>query len=363
MFFKRKCENKSTFLFFLNNIIHQFCKKSISNLDENTFENKLDPEKEIPKSKESDSSFTKESTFEESGTAKDSTDSGIESNESHNNDDPPTSGEATLDDSSVNGDESASEEAKGMSFLDHLDELRKRIIYSLIGIAVGMGISGFFVNFIIEKLILNPAIQNQLQLQNLKPFGQPVLYFKIIFVAGIVISLPFTIFQLWRFISPGLYENEKKWGLKMVISATLSFLAGITFAYFVMLPLMVAFAANFGSKGIQNIIDVNEYLSFFTTLMIGTGLVFELPVLSFILAQFGVLNSKFLQKYWRHAMILILIVAAVITPTPDPVNQSIFAIPLFLLYEVSVLIVKRVEKRKAKQASAQQAETQQEAVN
>jgi sec-independent protein translocase protein TatC len=97
--------------------------------------------------------------------------------------------------------------------------------------------------------------------------------------------------------------------------------------------------------------------------MFGQELVFELPVLSFILAQFGVLNSKFLQKYWRHAMILILIVAAVITPTPDPVNQSIFAIPLFLLYEVSVLIVKRVEKKKAKQASAQQAETQQEAVN
>ncbi|GEM_PF-436016 len=347
----------------MNNIIHHFYKEIICNLDENTFENKLDPDKGIPKSEEEDPNFTKESTFEETVPTKGIIDSGNESNNNYNNDDQFSSTEATRDDTSTNGDESAPDETKGMTFLDHIDELRRRIIYSLIGIAVGMGISGFFVNFIIEKLILNPAIHNKLQLQNLKPFGQPVLYFKIIFVSGIVISLPFTVFQLWRFISPGLYENEKKWGLKMTISATISFLAGIAFAYFVMLPLMVAFAANFGSQGIHNIIDVNEYLSFFTTLMIGTGLVFELPVISFILAQFGALNSKFLQKYWRHAMVLILIVAAIITPTPDPVNQLVFTIPLFLLYEASILVVKRVERRKAKQAVAQQAEVQQAIAN
>ena len=269
--------------------------------------------------------------------------------------DPPESAEATVDDVSAEQNESANEEG-GMSFLDHLDELRKRIIFSLIGIVVGMAVSGFFVNFIVEQLILNPALQNKLELQNLKPFGQPVLYFKIIFVAGIVLSLPFTVYQLWRFIAPGLYENERKWGLWMTISATFSFIVGIAFAYFVMLPLMVAFAAQFGSKDIQNIIDVNEYLSFFTTLMIGSGLVFELPVLAFVLAQFGAVNSKFLQKYWRHAMVLILITAAVITPTPDPVNQLVFAIPLFLLYEISVLVVKRVEKRKAKKKAQQNGE-------
>ena len=276
-------------------------------------------------------------------------------------DDPPESAEATIDDGNVEDDASVEDadtenEGSGMTFIGHLDELRKRIIFSLIGIVVGMIVSGFFVNFIVEKLILNPALQNQLQLQNLKPFGQPVLYFKIIFVAGIVLSIPFTVYQLWRFIAPGLYKNERKWGLWMTISATFSFLVGIAFAYFVMLPLMVAFAAQFGSRDIQNIIDVNEYLSFFTTLMIGSGLVFELPVLSFILAQFGAVNSKFLQKYWRHAMVLILVISAVITPTPDPVNQLVFAIPLFLLYEISVLVVKRVEKRKAKKGAKQNEE-------
>jgi len=266
-----------------------------------------------------------------------------------NEHDPPDSAEAPLDDSTVDQAEAALEEEGGMSFFGHLNELRKRIVFSLIGVVVGMVVSGFFVNFIIEKLILNPAVENSLQLQNLKPFGQPVLYFKIIFVAGLVLSLPFTIYQLWRFIAPGLYDNERKWGLIMAISGTIAFIIGIAFAYFVMLPLMVAFAANFGSKDIQNIIDVNEYLSFFTTLMIGTGLVFELPILSFILAQFGAINSKFLKKYWRHSMVLILLVAALITPTPDPVNQLVFAVPLFLLYEISILVVKRVEKRKAKQ--------------
>lgn len=270
-------------------------------------------------------------------------------------DDPPQSAEATLSDTDASENDTATEEG-GMTFLGHLDELRKRIIISLVGIVVGMVVSGFFVNFIVEQLILNPAIQNKLELQNLKPFGQPVLYFKIIFVAGIVLSLPFTVYQLWRFIAPGLYENERKWGLWMTISATISFVGGIAFAYFVMLPLMVAFAANFGSREIQNIIDVNEYLSFFTTLMIGSGLVFELPVLSFVLAKFGAINSKFLQKYWRHAMVLILLVAALITPTPDPVNQLVFAIPLFLLYEISVLVVKRVERRKAREKAKRNAE-------
>jgi len=266
-----------------------------------------------------------------------------------NEHDPPDSAEASIDDSTLDQADAALEEEGGMSFFGHLNELRKRIIFSLIGVVLGMVVSGFFVNFIIEKLILNPAVENSLKLQNLKPFGQPVLYFKIIFVAGLVLSLPFTIYQLWRFIAPGLYDNERKWGLIMTISGTISFIIGIAFAYFVMLPLMVAFAANFGSKDIQNIIDVNEYLSFFTTLMIGTGLVFELPVLSFILAQFGAINSKFLKKYWRHSMVLVLLVAALITPTPDPVNQLVFAVPLFLLYEISILVVKRVEKRKAKQ--------------
>lgn len=270
-------------------------------------------------------------------------------------DDPLQSAEATLSDTDASENDTATEEG-GMTFLGHLDELRKRIIISLVGIVVGMVVSGFFVNFIVEQLILNPAIQNKLELQNLKPFGQPVLYFKIIFVAGIVLSLPFTVYQLWRFIAPGLYENERKWGLWMTISATVSFVGGIAFAYFVMLPLMVAFAANFGSREIQNIIDVNEYLSFFTTLMIGSGLVFELPVLSFVLAKFGAINSKFLQKYWRHAMVLILLVAALITPTPDPVNQLVFAIPLFLLYEISVLVVKRVERRKAREKAKRNAE-------
>lgn len=114
-----------------------------------------------------------------------------------------------------------------------------------------------------------------------------------------------------------------------------------------MLPSMVQFAANFGSKSIENVIDINEYLSFYTTMMLASGLIFELPVLSLILSSIGVINSKFLRKYWRHSMVVILILAAIITPTPDPVTQMVFAAPLIILYEVSIWVAKIVEKRKA----------------
>jgi sec-independent protein translocase protein TatC len=113
---------------------------------------------------------------------------------------------------------------------------------------------------------------------------------------------------------------------------------------------MVKFAATFGSSAIQNVIDINEYLSFYTTMMLASGLVFELPILTFILSSIGIVNSKFLRKYWRHSLIVILILAAVITPTPDPVTQMVFAAPLIVLYEASIWVAKLVEKNKAKKA-------------
>jgi sec-independent protein translocase protein TatC len=236
-----------------------------------------------------------------------------------------------------------------MSFMGHLSELRKRLMYSAIGLVVGMAISGLFIEYLVEMVLLHPAIENSLKLQNLKPFGQPILYFKLIFISGFILSIPFLIYQLWKFIAPGLYQNERKWVVWITSSATLSFLAGIAFSYFVMLPSMVSFAANFGSKTIENVIDINEYLSFYTTMMLASGLVFELPVLSFILGTIGIINSKFLRKYWRHSIIVILIVAAIITPTPDPVTQMVFAAPLIILYEISIWVVKLIEKRKKKE--------------
>ncbi len=248
------------------------------------------------------------------------------------------------------GTEEKNDNSEGMTFVDHLSELRKRLMLAVVGLLIGMFIAAFFVEYIMNIVLLSPAIKNHLKIQNLKPFGQPILYFKIIFIAGFIISIPWLIYQLWKFIAPALYKKEKRWVLWITFSASFSFLCGIVFSYFVMLPSMVNFAANFGSKAIDNIIDVNEYISFYTTMMLASGLVFELPILTFILAKIGLVNSKFLRKYWRHSIIVILFIAAIVTPTPDPVTQLVFAAPLIVLYEVSIWVAKAVEKNKKAKA-------------
>ena len=236
-------------------------------------------------------------------------------------------------------------ESEEMKFTDHLNELRKRLFYVVIGLAVSMIISAFFVDFLINSIVLHPAMEHNLKLQNLRPFGQPMLYFKLIFLAGLALSIPWIFYQIWKFIAPGLFENERGWVLWIVSFSMIAFMFGTFFAYFVLLPSMVNFAANFGSNSIENIIDINEYISFFTTILLASGLIFELPIVTFILAKLGLVNSKFLRKYWRHSLIVILVLAAIITPTPDPITQLIFAAPLIILYEISIWIAKLVEKR------------------
>jgi sec-independent protein translocase protein TatC len=238
------------------------------------------------------------------------------------------------------------EEPQGeMSFLGHLEELRKRIIYAVIGLLVACIISAVFIQQLMDYVLLGPASAAKLDLQNLRPFGQPFLYFKIIMVAGIVLAFPFILYQLWKFIAPGLYMREKKWARTITFYTSLCFLTGVAFSYFVMLPLMLKFAASFGTEKIKNIIDINEYFSFITIMLLATGLLFEMPMVTYVLSRFGIITPKFMRKYRRHAIIVILILAAVITPTPDPISQLIFASPLFLLYEISIWISNLAAKK------------------
>lgn len=232
-----------------------------------------------------------------------------------------------------------------MGFLDHIGELRMRIIWSLVGIAAGCAIAGYFINDIMDWILLLPARQSGLDLQNLRPFGQPFLYFKVILVAGIIIAFPFMLYQLWKFIAPGLYSNEKGWVRSITAFTSFCFLSGVVFAYFVMIPSMLGFAASFGTEEIKNIIDINEYFSFITTLLLAAGLLFELPMVSYILSRVGILTPTIMRKYRRHGIIVILLLAAILTPTPDPVSQMIFAAPLFGLYEISILIAKAGKKK------------------
>jgi sec-independent protein translocase protein TatC len=232
-----------------------------------------------------------------------------------------------------------------MSFLDHLEELRWRIIYSLIGIAIGTIIAWIFIDFLIDNILLIPAKHANFKLQNLRPFGQLFIYFQVAIIVGLIVSIPNVFYHIWKFISPALKANERKYVTSIVVFTTFCFACGVVFAYFVMLPLTLKFAAQFGSASIQNNFSIDEYFSIVLSVILGAGLVFELPMLSFFLSKIGILNPGFMRKYRRHALVTILIFAAFLTPGTDPVSQIILAIPLVILYEISILVSKFSQKK------------------
>jgi sec-independent protein translocase protein TatC len=235
-----------------------------------------------------------------------------------------------------------------MGFFDHLEELRWRIIYSLLGIVVGAILVWFFKDFIMDGILLRPAVQNKLHLQNLRPFGQVMLYMEVAVFGGILLSIPNIFYQIWKFIAPGLYKHERKHVKWIIIFTSLCFLLGVTFAYIVILPAAFVFSVNFGSRAIENNIAVDHYFEFIIMLMLGSGLVFELPMVSFFLSKLGLLSPKFMRKYWRHAIVIIFFLAAILSPGPDPISMLLLAIPLVMLYEISIWISKVAYKKKSR---------------
>jgi sec-independent protein translocase protein TatC len=234
-----------------------------------------------------------------------------------------------------------------MSFFDHLEELRWRIIRALIGIVLGMVVCWVFIDWLMQDVLLRPILiinqnlatgQAPFKLQNLKPFGQVFLYMQVAIIGGIVLSIPNILYQLWAFIAPGLIPKERKYIKAIVVFSSFCFLAGIAFAYFVMLPAALQFFAGFGSRNIENNIAINEYMSFIISVMLAAGVVFELPMVSWFLSRLGILTPKFMRKYRRHSIVVIFLIAAVLTPGTDPVSQILLAVPLMLLYEISIWV-------------------------
>ena len=247
----------------------------------------------------------------------------------------------------VPGLDEAGGEEKEMSFFEHLEELRWRIIRSLIAVVVGTIVAWIFNDWLMNGVLLHPIIhlnanltagQQPIHLQNLKPFGQLMLYMEVALVGGILLSLPYLFYQLWAFIAPGLMPKERRYIGAIVVFSTFCFFAGVVFAYFVMLPAALTFFAGFGTPQIQNNIAINEYMSFIVSVLLAAGVVFELPMVSWFLSKLGILTPKFMRKYRRHAIVVIFILAAVLTPGTDPVSQVLLAIPLIVLYEVSILV-------------------------
>ncbi|MBM4174788.1 MAG: twin-arginine translocase subunit TatC [Ignavibacteria bacterium] len=227
-----------------------------------------------------------------------------------------------------------------MTFLEHLEELRWTLIRAAIGIVLGAILCWVFIDLIIDEILLRPARINNLKLQNLRPFGQLFLYIQVALIGGFIISLPNVVYQIWKFIEPALRRNEKKYVSLIVIFTSVCFLSGVAFAYFLMLPYALNFAGAFGSMNITNFFSIEEYFSIIVSVMLLAGIVFELPMLSFFLTKLGILTPKFMRHYRRHSIVIIFVLAALLTPTTDPVSQMILAVPLLFLYELSIYISK-----------------------
>jgi sec-independent protein translocase protein TatC len=234
---------------------------------------------------------------------------------------------------------------RDMSFLDHLEELRWRIIKAVIALLIGAIAAGFFADFLVQTVLLGPLRAVHLKVQVLTPYGIMLLYMEVVLFAALVLAMPAILYQLWAFISPGLMPNERRYASRIVFFTTFCFLTGIVFGYFVLVPTALAFFAGFGTQMIDLNIAADKYISFVLSMILGAGLVFELPMVTFFLAKFGVVTPQFMRKYRRHAIIVILIISAIVTPTPDMVTQSLLAAPMMILYEISIFIAAFAQKK------------------
>ena len=254
-------------------------------------------------------------------------------------------------------------QGKTMPFLDHLEELRWVVFRTLIGLFIGMIICFVFAQPILDALILPASrLDPPLDFQFLKVQGIFIVYMEIGFFGGLALTLPFIFFQIWQFVSPGLHKTERRYFLPLVFAVTALFMAGVAFAYWIILPFALSFFVGLAPKAIAANIAIDFYIGFAIRLMFLFGIVFEMPVVSFFLAKLGLITPVGMRRYRRHAIISIFLIAALLTP-PDPITQIFLGIPLILLYEFSIYIVslvdKRARRREARDAKLYRQEMQQ----
>jgi sec-independent protein translocase protein TatC len=237
-----------------------------------------------------------------------------------------------------------------MPFTSHLEELRARIIRIMIAAAIGFGVCWYFKEWLFQ-IITRPLYQvlppNSFMIYTSLPEAF-FNYMKISFYGSLFLTSPYIFYQLWKFISPGLYKSEKKYMLPFVISSTILFICGILFGYYLALPPAFSFFVEFSSDFLKPMFSLREYLSLSLKLLLAFGVSFELPVVIFFLARIGVVSSKMLSRNRRYAILIIFIAAAILTPSPDARTQIIMAIPLMGLYEIGIIVAKLAEKKRPK---------------
>ena len=263
-----------------------------------------------------------------------------------------------------------------MSFWGHIDALRGHLFRSAI-VVVALSVVLFcFPEFLFDTIIFGPlkadfatykafcSLSHMLNLGDDLCFGQYTFKLQslgladqftsqmwIAFIGGLILGSPYVLWEFWKFIKPALKEKEKKASSLFIISATLLFVIGVAFSYFIIAPLMINFLGNYKvSNMVENNFTMDSYISTVTTLTLSAGLIFELPILVYFLTKFGLLSPQFMRKYRKHATVIILIVAGVITPSPDVTSQLLVAFPLYFLYEASIFVSYFVIKKKERMA-------------
>ncbi|MCB0793025.1 MAG: twin-arginine translocase subunit TatC [Flavobacteriales bacterium] len=259
---------------------------------------------------------------------------------------------------------------KEMTFLEHLEELRWTLVRSAIAVVIGMVAAFIGKEFVFDKVVLAARspdfityrvlcwVSRQLglgdglcikdlgfDLQNITMSGQFITHLMVSFVAGLIIASPYVFWEIWRFIAPGLHARERRMGGYAVGFASLLFLAGAAFGYYVMAPMSIQFLGGYQvSASVRNMISLDSYISTVTSIPLWSGLVFELPLIVFMLARMGLVGPDMLRSYRRHAYVGILVIAAIITP-PDVSSQVLVSLPLIALYEAGIMLAAREERR------------------
>jgi len=230
-----------------------------------------------------------------------------------------------------------------LTFWEHLDELRRRIWYVLLVTVVAM-VACFCFKEQLFAVVMYPKPAG-MQLINVELTQQFLTHMRVALWAGLLVVSPYILYQLFAFVAPGLYQAERRLAVRAVGCGYLLFLGGVALNYFVIFPFTVRFLGGYQvSAEVQNTITLSSYISVLGVLSLVMGVVFELPILCWLLAKIGVLKAKFMKHYRRHAIVVIVILAAIITPTGDPFTLSLVAVPIYLLWELSIIIVKHVEK-------------------
>ncbi len=234
---------------------------------------------------------------------------------------------------------SAFDGGRPMTILEHLQELRTRLIWCVIGLVVGVVISTIFTHQLLEFLI-QPAKDRapEAHIVSNKVLGNFTTYFKVSLLGGLIIAMPVFVYQALMFVLPGLTPQEKKWVLPIVFGIFVCFAIGVAFAYYVTLPPAMSFLLNFNKDTAENFITITDYIDFTTRMLFWIGVTFETPIFILALASFGVITGRKLLSWWRYVIVLAFLIAAIVTPTPDPLTQTLVAVPMLGLYGIGVVL-------------------------